>query len=129
MKGVGEENVIDRRRQHRMDGHGVRHDKPALAGARRSEAGPRAVQHGRVDVDGVAAKGDARERGREQSGTATQIDRHHAGRDAHFGENPRRIWPQRPPLLAIGHCCCEEKPDYHAALMHAPDGLFNRYDD
>jgi hypothetical protein len=77
---------------------------------------PRAIQHGRVDVDGVDAIHDAGERGREQPISATQINHDHVGPHAHFDKNRHGIRPQHLPPIGIRHCCCREKADYHAIL-------------
>jgi hypothetical protein len=77
---------------------------------------PRAIQHSRVDVDGVDAIHDAGERRREQPISATQINHDHAGLHAHFDKNRHGIRPQRLPPIGIRHCCCREKADNHAVL-------------
>ena len=53
VEGVGKEHIIDRLRHDRIEHHGVGHDELAVGHARRSNAYPRLIQHGRVDVDGV----------------------------------------------------------------------------
>jgi hypothetical protein len=116
VEGVCEKDVIDRLRHDRIESHGVRQDKTAVGRTSRSNKRPRAIQHGRVDVDGVDAIHDAGERGREQPISATQINHDHAGPHAHFDKNRHGIRPQRLPPIGIRHCCCREKADYHAIL-------------
>jgi hypothetical protein len=63
VEGVCEENVIDRLRHDRSESHGVRQDKMAVGRSGRSNERLRAIQHGRVDVDGVDDIRDGGERG------------------------------------------------------------------
>jgi hypothetical protein len=106
VEGVCEENVIDRLRHDRIESHGVRQDKMAVG---RSDERPRAIQHGRVDVDGVDDIRDGGERGREQPISAAQINHDHTGLHAHFDENLRGIRPQRLPPLGTRHRCRREE--------------------
>ena len=82
-------------RHDRIESHSVRHDKMAIGRTSCSNKRPRAIQHSRVDVDGVDAIHDAGERRREQPISATQINHDHAVPHAHFDNNRHGIRPQR----------------------------------
>jgi hypothetical protein len=121
VKGIGEEHLIDRFRYDRIAGHSIRYDKLAVGRVCRRNERSRAVKHDRIDVDGVDAIGDVSKRGREQSVTATKINRDHTGLHAYCGQNPRGIGPQRVPPIGIGHRCCGKKPPIMPVLIHAWD--------
>jgi hypothetical protein len=119
VKGVGEENVIDRLRHDPIDPHGVRHGETAVGRPRRRNPRPRAVEQVRVDVDGLDAPRYTGEGNREQPVAATEIDCGGTRRHAHLDENLYGVRPQRLPPVGIGHCCCRKKTDDHAVLTRA----------
>jgi hypothetical protein len=91
MKGIGEENVIDRLGYDGIDRHGVRPNEITLVAPRCRNSRPRVFHHDGVDVDGVDAAQDAGEGGCEQPVAAAQIHRNHAGPHTHFEENLTRL--------------------------------------
>jgi hypothetical protein len=66
MKGVCEENVIDRLRHDRIESHGIHWEKMAVGRPGNSYEHPRAIQYSGIDVESVDGIRDAGEWGCEQ---------------------------------------------------------------